>query len=214
MSIFDEVPKFVISIQECGPRELSKSKLVERFLDFMSIKYNLNRKYFDGEFEKHKEKYNNFEDFIYGFYLNLEKDLRKSYEYYLNKAKKRVKYYKEKVNYYNKKVKESEDRYEKGKYKFLLQINQKYCEKAKTERKDENIFKKAYRNSLALNPFRSSFNYDSMLIIDIPYLDWEQFEDTNWKIMINFSDAPVNFTREMGSLKSDAFDKYLIEFKK
>lgn len=89
-----DIHKFIMSIQESNPRELGKSKLVERFLDFMDIKYNLDRKYFDGEFEKRKEKYNNFEDFIYEFYLNLEKDLRKSYEYYLNEAKERVKYYK------------------------------------------------------------------------------------------------------------------------
>ena len=68
-----DIHKFIMSIQESNPRELGKSKLVERFLDFMDIKYNLDRKYFDGEFEKRKEKYNNFEDFIYEFYLKIFK---------------------------------------------------------------------------------------------------------------------------------------------
>lgn len=208
-----DIHKFIMSIQESNPRELGKSKLVERFLDYMDIKYNLDRKYFDGEFEKRKEKYNNFEDFIYEFYLNLEKDLRKSYENYLNEAKERVKYYKEKVKYFNKKVEESEDKYEKGKYKFFLQINCKYYEKANKEREKANIFHKAYRDSLTINPFKSSFNYDSKLKLDIPYLDWEQFEHTNWKLMINFSDSPVVFTEKMGMLRSVSIDNYLIEFK-
>lgn len=52
-----------------------------------------------------------------------------------------------------------------------------------------------------------------MLKLDIPYLNLEQFEDTNWKLMINFSDAPVTFTKLMGLLKSESFDEYLIEFK-
>ena len=208
-----DIHKFIISIQESNPRELGKTKLVERFLNFMRIEYNLDRKYFDGEFEKHKEKYSNFEDFIYGFYLNLEKDLRQSYEYYLNKAKKRVGFYKEKVNYFSKRVKESEDKYEKGKLNFLLQLNRKYYEKAKKERERENIFHKAYRNSLTINRFKSSFNYDSMLNLDIPYLDWEQFEHTNWKLIINFSEAPATFTETMGMLRSESIDNYLIAFK-
>lgn len=114
MSILDKIHKFIISIQECNPRELGKSILIERFLNFMSNEYDLDRKYFDGEFEKHKDEYHNFEDFIYKYYLNLEKDLRKNCEYYLKKAKERVKYYNEKVNYFNKRVEESEENMKSG----------------------------------------------------------------------------------------------------
>ena len=205
--------KFIMSIQECNPRELSKSKLVERFLDFMSIEYNLDHKYFDDEFEIHKEKYSNFEDFIYGFYLHLGKDLRKSYEYYLKKAKERVKYYSEKVNYFSKKVEGSKEKYEKDKCKFLLEINREYCKKALMEKDKKNIFQQAYRDSLIINKSKSFFNYDSRLKLDVQYLDLEQFENINWKLVINFSDKPVSFTESMGMLKSKSYDEYLIAFK-
>ena len=78
--------------------------------------------------------------------------------------------YKEKVKYFNKRVEESQDKYEKGKYKFFLKIYGKYYEKANKEREKENIFHKAYRDSLTINPFKSSFNYDSKLKLDMPDL--------------------------------------------
>ena len=39
---------------------------------------------------------------------------------------------------------------------FFLKIYGKYYEKANKEREKENIFHKAYRDSLTINPFKSS----------------------------------------------------------
>lgn len=209
-----DINKFIKTIEECTARELSKPSLVNKFLNFMNDNFSLNRKYFDSEYEKNKENYNNFEDFICKYYLRLEKDLRRNYEYFSRKAKEREKYYKEKVAYFNKKIEEKEnDKYEKKKYQFFLQLSMKYHDEAKNGKKKKNVFYRAYSNSI-INSFESPFSNNLMLDFNISFVDLEQFEETDWKSIINFGYAPVYIAESMKRLKRESPNEYLICFEK
>ena len=94
MGYLEELESFFGHIKNNSARSLSRNKLIEKFFQYMFQEYGYNEDYFREQFDEKSADYNDFDEFIYKYYMGLTRDLRREYEKVETEAKERIKLYK------------------------------------------------------------------------------------------------------------------------
>lgn len=210
MRYLGKLENFFDSIQNSSARSLSPNLLIKSFLQYMYKEYGHDEEYYRKDFDKEGLKYKDFNEYIYKYHMNLNRDLRVEYEKVEREAKERVKLYKERVNELSNKVESisPNKKYTREKYIFFLHINEELLQKAKEARININIFNKALTNCREQLYFNwSIWSYDNT------FSDIRQYVNIDWKSKINFLEASIIHGNELTKMKSSDYEQYLILFK-
>ncbi|WP_017415760.1 hypothetical protein [Clostridium tunisiense] len=210
MGYLREVESFFDSIQNNSARSLSYDRLIKSFLQYMGQEYGYGEECYRKDFNEENLDYKDFNEYIYKYYMGLNRDLRGEYENVEREAKERIKLYEECVNNLSNKVKSisSSEKYTREKYKFFLNINVELLEKAKKAREKANIFQRALTNCREKPGWGwSIWSYDNT------FSDIQQYVHIDWKSKINFLEASIKQGRELTEKKHSDYEQYLILFK-
>lgn len=210
MGYLEELESFFDHVQNNSARSLSRNKLIEKFFQYMSQEYGYNEDYFREQFDEKSADYNDFDEFIYKYYMGLTRDLRREYEKVETEAKERIKLYKKNVSELHNKVESISlsEKYTREKYIFFLSINKKLLQKAEEVRKKEEIFRRALRNC------RENSNWFwGNWFCDNTFSDIQQYDYIDWKSKINFLEANIREGDEFTKIKRSDREEYLTLFK-